>query len=84
MKGWLNIHRYGLHNVHRTCYIGGKLSGLYYFKTGAHASIGSECNIYCMVEIGNCIMFDNNVSILGRKHSYNLFGIPMIFSRRAA
>ena len=73
---------YGLTNVHKTFYIGGKSNISKDLIAESYSYIGPGCIIYPKVEIGCYTMLANNVSIIGKDHVFKKVGVPIIFSGR--
>jgi len=74
--------KYGLKNVHRSFYMGGKSAVSKDLHAEEYSYIGNGCIVYPKVKIGAYTMLANNVSILGGDHLYDKPGIPIIFSGR--
>lgn len=80
----MHIYRrwYGLKNVHKTFYLGGKGQISKDLVAGEYSFIGSKCVIYPLVEIGAYSMLAPEVKIIGGDHNYKTIGVPIIFSGR--
>ncbi len=74
--------RYGLKNVHKTFYMGGKSNISSDLKAAQYVYIGPGCSIPPKVSIGKYTMLAPNVSILGGDHNFNDPTKPVIFSGR--
>jgi acetyltransferase-like isoleucine patch superfamily enzyme len=73
---------YGLHNVHKTFYMGRHCKVASDLKAGAFSYVGARTQIYPQVVIGDYTMIANDVKIVGGDHSFNIPGLPMIFADR--
>ena len=72
----------GLKNVHKTFYMAGGCQISSDLISGAYVFIGSSCQIYSKVKIGDYTMLAPEVKIIGGDHKYDVVGLPMIFSGR--
>ena len=73
---------YGLHNVHKTFYMGSHCKVAPDLKAGAFSYIGARTQIYSQVVIGDYTMIASDVKIIGGDHSYKVPGLPLIFADR--
>ncbi len=73
---------YGLNNVSKSFYLGGKSAISKDFVAGDFSYVGPNCNIGPKVKIGNYTMLANNVSVIGDDHIFSKSGTPIIFSGR--
>lgn len=73
---------YGLHNVDRTFYMGGKSTVNSDLIAGAYTYLGPNCIIYPKVRIGDYTLIANDVQIIGDDHNYKRVGVPIVFSGR--
>ena len=74
---------YGLKNVHRTAYFGGKSALHRDIEMGPYSYVGPGCSICPKVRIGAYTMLAPEVLITGGDHVYSNAGMAMIFSGRA-
>ena len=74
--------KYGLINVDKTFYIGGKSSITKDFTAGKYSYVAEGCCICPRVEIGDYTMLAPEVAIIGGDHNYKKVGVPIIFSDR--
>ncbi len=74
--------RYGLRNVHRTFYLGGRADIASDFRAGAYSYVGRGCCICPGVSIGNYAVISHDVTILGGDHRYDVPGTPVYFTER--
>ncbi|MDQ1805379.1 CatB-related O-acetyltransferase [Chryseobacterium sp. PTM-20240506] len=75
---------YGLKNVHKTFYMGGKSEISGDLQAGEYSYIGPGCVIYPKVKIGRYTMLAPQVKIVGGDHYYKNPNKPIIFSGREA
>jgi len=73
---------YGLKNVHKTFFIGGKVSISKDLITEEYVYAGNNCLIYPKVKIGRYTMLAQNVQIIGSDHNFKEVGTPTIFAGR--
>ena len=73
---------YGLNNVHRTFYIGGRGRIAKDLIAGEYSYIGPKCVIYSKVRIGKYSLLAPEVKIVGGDHFYKNPSKPIIFSGR--
>ena len=74
--------RYGLKNVHSTCYVGKHCWISPDFITHEYVFVGPYCIIAPRVTLGAYTMLGPRVSFVGDDHRIDAAGVPMIFSGR--
>ena len=75
---------YGLENVHKTFYMGGRSDIASDFTAGPFSYVGRGCSICPRVKIGSYTLFAHDVSVLGGDHLFDKPGVPIYFSDRPA
>lgn len=78
LRCWL----YGLRHVDKTAYIAGNSSLSRDIKVGPYAYVGPASMICAGVQIGAYSMLGPRVTIVGRDHSFDVPGVPIIFAGR--
>ena len=74
--------RYGLKDVHYTCYIAANVSVERDLIMREYSFLNEGCVINLNVDIGRYVMFGPRVAIVGGDHLYDIPGTPCIFSGR--
>lgn len=72
----------GLKNVHSTFYIGKGCKLSKDLIAGPYSYIGNNSEIYPKVSLGDYSMIAGDVKIIGGDHTFNVSGLPIIFSDR--
>lgn len=74
--------RYGLKNVDKTFYMGGRSKVCKDFVAGKYTFMNYGCDICPKVKVGAYVMFAPRVMITGSDHDINQPGTPMYFTQR--